>query len=83
MSDERLENKITFHFWQEEDIDATIKEVNELLGPLPNGGLQTSSKQESVGLETKALLTVEHRFLNPENEMRKIFGAQVVKSEQR
>ncbi|XP_072013188.1 ribosome quality control complex subunit TCF25-like [Amphiura filiformis] len=68
---------------QEEDIDATIKEVNELLGPLPNGGLQGSSKQDNVGLETKALLTVEHRFLNPENEMKKIFGAQVIRTEQR
>ena len=47
--------KIIHFNLQEEDIDATIKEVNELLGPLPNGGLQASSKQESVGLETKSI----------------------------
>ncbi|XP_033119661.1 transcription factor 25-like [Anneissia japonica] len=37
----------------------------------------------SITMETRSLLSIEHRYLNPENEMRRIFGSQVVRAEQR
>ncbi|XP_019629666.1 PREDICTED: transcription factor 25-like [Branchiostoma belcheri] len=66
----------------EDDIDASIRAVNEMLGELP---LQpaASSEHSTLPIGSKSLLSVEHRHLNPENEMKRIFGASTVRGEQR
>ncbi|XP_070537301.1 ribosome quality control complex subunit TCF25-like [Ptychodera flava] len=67
----------------EDDIDASIREVNELLGELPKTDINNVSIDSLVTMDTKALLGVEHRQLNPDNEMRRIFGSQIVRSDTR
>ncbi|XP_066290795.1 ribosome quality control complex subunit TCF25-like isoform X2 [Branchiostoma lanceolatum] len=66
----------------EDDIDASIRAVNEMLGELP---LQpaASSEHSTLPIGSKSLLSVEHRHLSPENEMKRIFGASTVRGEQR
>lgn len=47
------------------------------------GPVATSGQSTSKALDTKALLGVEHRNLNAENEMKKRFGSHVVRAENR
>ena len=63
----------------QDDVETAIKEVNEILGELP----AASSYHHTVFNQTRSLLTVEHRCLNPDNEMRKLFGSKVVQSDSR
>lgn len=55
----------------------TVKEVDKICGeindptPLPAKLIDTSSK----------LLSVQHKNLNPSNEMKRLFGSRVVQSE--
>ncbi|XP_022104331.1 transcription factor 25-like [Acanthaster planci] len=69
----------------EDEIDASVREVNAMLGTLPNGGAgQITVSASAVTMETKAVLAVEHKNLNADNEMRRIFGSNVVRqAEQR
>ncbi|KAJ7369318.1 Transcription factor 25, partial [Desmophyllum pertusum] len=47
------------------------------------GPMATLGESTSRILDTKALLGVEHRNLNAENEMKKRFGSHIVRAEQR
>ncbi len=70
----------------EDEIDASIRQVNAMLGTLPNGPSEpiTCTTSSSVTIDTKAVLAIEHKSLNAENEMRRIFGSNVVRqNEQR
>ncbi|XP_025115412.1 transcription factor 25-like isoform X1 [Pomacea canaliculata] len=66
----------------EDEVEASIQEVNRILG---NSGfsLEDSSKEANVelSLTLKALLSVEYKNLNADAEMRKIFGSHVVQAE--
>ncbi|XP_074645332.1 ribosome quality control complex subunit TCF25-like [Tubulanus polymorphus] len=68
---------------KEDDIDeveAAIQEVNAILGDkIDDVPLQRQHSTEPQSI-TSSLLNVEHRNLNPENEMKKIFGSRVVQS---
>ncbi|XP_069757961.1 ribosome quality control complex subunit TCF25 isoform X2 [Narcine bancroftii] len=58
-----------------DDIDSILQEIQE-----PNGfHFQT----RSLNADTKPLLYVEHRNLNPETELKRYFGARAVLGEQR
>jgi tetratricopeptide (TPR) repeat protein len=64
-----------------DDVDAEIQAVTKMFGEVAP---PLSSEQPSPSaIDTKNLLTVEHRFLNADNEMRRIFGSRVVQSEYR
>lgn len=56
-----------------------MKEVNQILGEAapaaPNEG---QSKSKSTMPKVRQLLSIEYKNLNPENEMKKIFGSKVV-----
>ena len=66
----------------DDDIDATVEEVNKLLGHCrPEYEHKTVSVDCHKG-HKKSLLIVEQRHLNPENEMKRIFGSKVVQAEQ-
>lgn len=66
-----------------------MREVNKILGEVPNkeeDELPTSSRSllrshESIFL--KSILSVQHRNLNPNNELRKMFGRVVHQAELR
>ncbi|KAK3085888.1 hypothetical protein FSP39_010034 [Pinctada imbricata] len=65
---------------QEEDIEATIEEVNRILES--SGAMATDQLTKSTGFtDNKALLLVEHKNLNPDNEMKRKFGSRVVQAE--
>ncbi|XP_041454564.1 transcription factor 25-like [Lytechinus variegatus] len=70
----------------EDEIDASIREVNEILKtspPLSTNVSSSSLDQGSRLTNSKPLLAIEHKHLNPENELRRIFGASVIRNEQR
>lgn len=55
--------------------------MNRLLGPLPSTSEAVKSAIEAQ--RTKELLSIESRNLNPNNELKRIFGVKIVQSEQR
>ncbi|XP_061196986.1 ribosome quality control complex subunit TCF25-like [Saccostrea echinata] len=65
---------------EDDEIEASIKEVNRIL---ENSGLGAESitKADNVNDSNKALLTVEHKNLNPDNELKRIFGSRVIQAE--
>lgn len=73
---------------EEDEIDRTIREVNKLLGEPSASG--TSSKvpddnQACLMIEKskESVLYVQHKNLNPYNELKKIFGSKTVQADQR
>lgn len=68
-----------------DEIERTVREVNELLGePLPGSSKQNSEKpQWIVGKSKESILTVQHKHLNPYNELKRIFGSKTIQAEQR
>ncbi|KAK8761270.1 nuclear localized protein 1 [Amblyomma americanum] len=69
----------------EDEVAASVREVNRMLGEpenLPHVAAVTGTVCGPTRPE-KSLLTVDQRNLNPENEMRRIFGSRVVQSEKR
>ncbi|XP_071814167.1 ribosome quality control complex subunit TCF25-like isoform X2 [Apostichopus japonicus] len=67
---------------QEDEVDRGIREANEILGA-ESISMMKSSSADNLGSAEKPLLFVEHKHLNPDNEMKKIFGSQVVKHDLR
>ncbi len=64
-----------------------MREVNRILGSVPNAGnkpaLPKALLPSSPQAVLRSLLSIEYRHLNPENEMKKIFGSRVVQAETR
>lgn len=62
-----------------DEIDKTINEVNQLFGELlPNAS--TKSTESFVTLTKESILNVQHKNLNPYNELKKIFGSKTVQA---
>lgn len=68
-----------------DEIERTVREVNLLLGePLPSSSKQNSVKpQWTPGKSKESILTVQHKQLNPYNELKRIFGSKTIQAEQR
>lgn len=69
----------------EDEVEASVREVNKILGEpentaVVNNSATASSLEQSPFLQK--LLNVDHRNLNPDNEMKKIFGSKVIQNEQ-
>ncbi len=70
-----------------DEVERSVREVNKLLGDtlgrsddaVTKTGAKSSSKTPEGAL--RSLLCIEYRKLNPENEMKKIFGSRVVQAE--
>lgn len=62
----------------EDEIEASVREVNKILGePAPGrASVGTGSNCE------RNLYSAEHRHLNPDNEMKRIFGPKIIQAEQ-
>ncbi|GFR82753.1 transcription factor 25 [Elysia marginata] len=67
----------------EDEIEASIQEVNRILGEANTSLVHTEKGQDSKSANMKSLLHIDHRNLNPETELVRIFGSQVVRGEQR
>ncbi|XP_045193322.2 transcription factor 25-like [Mercenaria mercenaria] len=66
----------------EDEIDASIREVNRILnnGNLGEGEISAAA-DVNYNASNKALLSVEHKHLNPENELKRIFGSRTIREE--
>lgn len=55
-----------------DEIDRCVNEVNALLGPpMP----ATTSQEDNRVTPAMALLLIEKKYLDPANELRRLFGA--------
>jgi len=73
----------------EDDVEKSVREVNRILGEVPNHPDANSKidTEEDPALyqqsaTTRGLLSIEHKNLNPENEMKRMFGSKVVMADQ-
>lgn len=67
-----------------DEIERCIWKVNQLLGePLPGCSNQASELQLVNAKSKENILTVQHKHLNPYNELKRIFGSKTVQAEQR
>lgn len=60
-----------------------MREVNELLGEMQEVGPAHYSEASTMSPNArKSVLSVDHRTLNPNNELRRIFGSKIIQNEQ-
>ena len=65
----------------EDEVEKSVREVNRLLGEADPGN-KIGEDSEMKSHPDRSLLAVEPKHLNPENEMKRIFGSKVVMGEQ-
>lgn len=69
--------------YDEDEIERSILEVNKLLGePLPSCSNQVLEPQWINQKSKEDTLIVQHKHLNPYNELKRIFGSKTVQAEQ-
>jgi len=73
----------------EDDVEKSVREVNRILGEVhhPDANSKIDATEEDPALyqqsaTTRGLLSIEHKNLNPENEMKRMFGSKVVMADQ-
>lgn len=62
-------------------MERSVREINEMFGEIPNIGQDQHPETTGPNLR-KGVLSVEHRALNPNNELRRIFGSKILQNEQ-
>lgn len=65
----------------EDEVERSVREVNKILGEIETVGQVHPADSGSSSLR-KGVLNVEHRALNPNNELRRIFGSKILQTEQ-
>lgn len=67
-----------------DEIESLVREVNQLLGePSPGSSKENSEKPQCiVGKSKESILCVQHKHLNPFNELKRIFGSKTIQAEQ-
>ncbi|XP_018402780.1 PREDICTED: transcription factor 25 [Cyphomyrmex costatus] len=66
-----------------DEIEQSIKEVNKLLGePLPGCSTQVLQAQWVDNISKENILIVQRKYLNPYNELKRLFGSKTVESGQ-
>ncbi|KAK3597518.1 hypothetical protein CHS0354_018110 [Potamilus streckersoni] len=78
------ENIVDSNKEAEDDIEASLREVNRLLGHISvrGEGEINSHTNDKTAADLRSLLFVEHKNLNPDTELRRIFGSRVIQAEQ-
>lgn len=70
--------------FDEDEIERSVLEVNKLLGePLPSCSNQVLEPQWINQKSKENILIVQHKHLNPYNELKRIFGSKTVQAEQK
>lgn len=68
----------------EDEIERSVWEVNKLLGePLPSCSNQVLEPQWVNQKSKEDILTIQHKHLNPYNELKRIFGSKTVQAERK
>ena len=63
----------------EDEVEKSVREVNKLLGEAPAPGTTRDGENFQPSTTNRSLLSVDHKNLNPENEMKRMFGSKVRK----
>ncbi|KAF5273306.1 hypothetical protein FQR65_LT04728 [Abscondita terminalis] len=63
-----------------DEVERSVREVNRLLGEnyIP---VVSSLRPEKTVQVKKSILNVQHKYLNPNNELKRIFGSKIIQSE--
>ncbi|XP_018331893.1 transcription factor 25 [Agrilus planipennis] len=66
-----------------DEVERSVREVNRLLGEnYMSGSLHNSdSRLEKNILIRKNILSIQHKHLNPNNELKRIFGSKIIQTE--
>lgn len=69
--------------FQIDEVERSVREVNKLLGEnyVPNIAATSNNPQEKKVCR-KNILSVQHKHLNPNNELKRIFGSKIIQNEQ-
>lgn len=73
----------------QDEVDRSVREVNKILGEVPDRGEEDEATcshdlvHNSESIFFKNILSIQHRNLNPNNELRKMFGRVVHQAELR
>ena len=63
-----------------DEVERSIREVNAILGDTVPQPIQD---KENATVKNKEILSLDCKHLNPKNELKRIFGAKIVQTEQR
>ena len=64
----------------EDEVEKSVREVNKILGEAGSSGFSGSGNENlQPSSINRSLLQIEHKNLNPENEMKRMFGSKVSK----
>ncbi|KAK4877302.1 hypothetical protein RN001_009808 [Aquatica leii] len=63
-----------------DEVERSVREVNRLLGEnyIP---VVSSLRPEKTVQVKKSILNIQHKYLNPNNELKRIFGSKIIQSE--
>jgi hypothetical protein len=68
-----------------DEVERSVREVNRLLGenhvPKVSSTPPINTKHDK-GVHSKNILSVQHKHLNPNNELKRIFGSKIIQAEQ-
>ncbi|XP_043286243.1 transcription factor 25 [Venturia canescens] len=64
-----------------DEIERTVREVNKLLGE-PQPGSSKDEVDQPVKRSKELILSIQHKQLNPYNELKRICGSKIVQAEQ-
>jgi len=75
----------------QDEVERSVREVNKILGEVPDKGEDDDDEAtrsqnllyDRESIYFKNILSVQHRNLNPNNELRKMFGRVVHQAELR
>ncbi|XP_014206506.1 transcription factor 25 [Copidosoma floridanum] len=82
---EQKENHETDDDESLDEIDRTVKQINKLLGepePSTSSALADHLQGRLVTKSKEKILVVQHKHLNPYNELKRIFGSRTIQAEQ-
>lgn len=74
-------NKFYQNLFQVDEVERSVREVNKILGETPN--IRVGFNKVKSQPQIKNILSVEHRNLNPNNELKRIFGSKIVQNDQK
>ncbi|XP_076272258.1 nuclear localized protein 1 [Rhynchophorus ferrugineus] len=66
-----------------DEVERSVREVNRLLGEnvSPKVATPINQKGHERGTYKKTILSVQHKHLNPSNELKRIFGSKIIQAE--
>lgn len=70
-----------------DEVERSVREVNKLLGETDGGGgnagHSSAKDMDKAQIVRKGILNIQHRNLNSNNELKRIFGSRIFQTEQK